>query len=360
MAHNTLPSQWLTAVQAQKEQHTKAAYCCYFLLGSGILAPWNAFITAADYFEAVFPGRHMDRLFTIAYLPVCLFLLGVLINYNTIPVRPRILSSFAGFTAIMAVVPGIDWVLVGDSSTGSNTALLLMLLAVVLVGVLDGMSQGAIFGDASVLPPHYTHAVVGGTASSGVVICLLRILTKAALPPTRAGLRVSTAIYFALSGAVSLACFCTYHTILPRLGVVQHYRQKIAVLELSPRSSYAAAASTAIHEAVAATEDDQHPLVHRHSGSSTHTCELPKHTENPLHSSSHLTPDGLSPAAAAAAAAVTAAKQQKALSWQHVMAEAWQSVLALFIVYVITLSIFPGVLAEDAKVCQSLVNRCPN
>eukprot|EP00879_Flechtneria_rotunda_P030561 GHRR01033209.1.p1 GENE.GHRR01033209.1~~GHRR01033209.1.p1 ORF type:complete len:168 (+),score=44.25 GHRR01033209.1:100-603(+) len=157
MAHNTLPSQWLTAVQAQKEQHTKAAYCCYFLLGSGILAPWNAFITAADYFEAVFPGRHMDRLFTIAYLPVCLFLLGVLINYNTIPVRPRILSSFAGFTAIMAVVPGIDWVLVGDSSTGSNTALLLMLLAVVLVGVLDGMSQGAIFGDASVLPPHYTH-----------------------------------------------------------------------------------------------------------------------------------------------------------------------------------------------------------
>jgi hypothetical protein len=27
------------------EQHAGLAYACYFLLGSGILAPWNAFIT---------------------------------------------------------------------------------------------------------------------------------------------------------------------------------------------------------------------------------------------------------------------------------------------------------------------------
>jgi hypothetical protein len=69
-------------------------------------------------------------------------------------------------------------------------------------------------------------AVVGGTASSGVIICVLRIVTKAALPPTRAGLRSSTALYFALSGLLSLACFVVYHSVLPRLGVVQHYRQK--------------------------------------------------------------------------------------------------------------------------------------
>jgi hypothetical protein len=27
------------------EQHAGLTYACYFLLGSGILAPWNAFIT---------------------------------------------------------------------------------------------------------------------------------------------------------------------------------------------------------------------------------------------------------------------------------------------------------------------------
>jgi hypothetical protein len=45
-------------------------------------------------------------------------------------------------------------------------------------------------------------------------------------------------------------------------------------------------------------------------------------------------------------------KEPKAqgLSWQHVWIEAWQSLLALFLVYVVTLSLFPGVLAEDLKV----------
>lgn len=81
------------------------AYACYFLLGSGVLAPWNAFITAADYYELVYPGRHVDRLLTVAYLPVCLLVLGVMVKFNRAAVRQRILTSFAGFFLIMLVVP---------------------------------------------------------------------------------------------------------------------------------------------------------------------------------------------------------------------------------------------------------------
>jgi hypothetical protein len=40
-------------------------------------------------------------------------------------------------------------------------------------------------------------------------------------------------------------------------------------------------------------------------------------------------------------AAVPAAKGAGQLSWQHVVAEAWHSALAMVITYVITLSIFP-------------------
>lgn len=47
----------------------------------------------------------MDRLFTICYLPVCLLLLGVVIKFNNLPARPRILTSFALFTAIMLTLP---------------------------------------------------------------------------------------------------------------------------------------------------------------------------------------------------------------------------------------------------------------
>lgn len=71
-------------------------------------------------------------------------------------------------------------------------------------------------------------AVVGGTASSGVIICCLRILTKATLPATRAGLHQSTSIYFAMSGVICLLCWCIYYAVLPRLAVVRHFRQKSA------------------------------------------------------------------------------------------------------------------------------------
>jgi hypothetical protein len=47
----------------------------------------------------------MDRLFTVAYLPVCLLLLGLAIKFNSIPGRPRILTSFAAFTLIMLALP---------------------------------------------------------------------------------------------------------------------------------------------------------------------------------------------------------------------------------------------------------------
>jgi equilibrative nucleoside transporter 1/2/3 len=66
--------------------------------------------------------------------------------------------------------------------------------------------------------------VVGGTASSGLIICLLRVATKAALPPDRTGLRRSTAAYFGLSGLLCAACCVVFHSVLPRLGVVQHYK----------------------------------------------------------------------------------------------------------------------------------------
>jgi len=33
----------------------RTAIAAYFALGTGMLAPWNAFISAADYYETVWP-----------------------------------------------------------------------------------------------------------------------------------------------------------------------------------------------------------------------------------------------------------------------------------------------------------------
>lgn len=51
----------------------------------------------------------------------------------------------------------VDLLMVGGQQYGPDSALAVVLLAVLAVGVLDGISQGAIFGDAADLPPQYTH-----------------------------------------------------------------------------------------------------------------------------------------------------------------------------------------------------------
>jgi hypothetical protein len=85
-------------------------------------------------------------------------------------------------------------------------------------------------------------------------------------------------------------------------------------------------------------------LLQQHS-----KAHSPRHETSP-HSPSRA---GLGPTAAAAAdvaVAVSPDGPKQRLSWRHVLSEAWQSILALFLVYCVTLSLFPGVLAEDLKV----------
>ena len=44
-------------VSCVQHEDERLAYGCYFLLGAGVLAPWNALLMAADYWAAVYPVR---------------------------------------------------------------------------------------------------------------------------------------------------------------------------------------------------------------------------------------------------------------------------------------------------------------
>lgn len=41
------------------------ARSCLFLLGVAVLLPWNAVVTAVDYYKEVFPEKHVDRVFSV-------------------------------------------------------------------------------------------------------------------------------------------------------------------------------------------------------------------------------------------------------------------------------------------------------
>ncbi len=68
---------------------------------------------------------------------------------------------------------------------------------------------------------------MGGTASSGLLICLLRMATKAGGGTGQDSLRRTTALYFACSAAITLAGVLAYWLVMPKLSCLNVKRRKL-------------------------------------------------------------------------------------------------------------------------------------
>ncbi|KAF5842221.1 nucleoside transporter-domain-containing protein [Dunaliella salina] len=286
------------------------AWAAYFLIGTGLLAPWNALLIGIDYFAAVFPGKPMDRLFTVTYLPACLSVLLLLLRFKITFLTPyvRIVNSFIGFALIMLVIPMLDLFGLGPrppsaSEDNSSTFFPAVLSATIVIGALDGLCQGAVFADVAALPPKFTQAVVSGTACSGFLVSVLRISSKALWAEEQRdtgfpGLQASTELYFLAAALLSLACAAAYGLLLPNLRAVQQLRR---------------------------VEEQESLLLSLHSKRS---CEV----EHDLRQ-----------------AAAPAQAEQRVSLFRSCWKRLWPLCSGLLITYIVTLSIFPGFLAEDVE-----------
>eukprot|EP00890_Picochlorum_soloecismus_P002005 jgi/Picsp_1/2805/NSC_01031-R1_equilibrative nucleoside transporter len=202
----------------------------YFILGVGILMPWNAFITAADYYQSVFPGKHVDRLITVCYLPLNLMVLALLIPlHNSGHSVKRVLFGFIVFALSMLIVPLMDM--------SAHPSLMTMLILVAICGAADGSAQGALFGQAACSSRQSnTQALVTGTSTSGVLVCLIRIGTKALFPGTD-GIRLSSSLYFFISSILCVACVIIQWKILPRYRTQSSREYDFQSQELLPPSA---------------------------------------------------------------------------------------------------------------------------
>ncbi|KAG2707526.1 hypothetical protein I3760_05G151400 [Carya illinoinensis] len=185
-------------------------YIIYFTLGCGYLLPWNAFITAVDYFSYLYPDASVDRIFAVAYMLVGLFSLLIIILYaHKSDAFVRINVGLGLFVLGLLVVPVMDVAYI-KGQVGLYDGLYVTVGAVALCGLADALVQGGVIGAAGELPERYMQAVVAGTAASGVLVSFLRIITKAVYSQDSDGLRSSANLYFAVSIVVmgSLFLFC--------------------------------------------------------------------------------------------------------------------------------------------------------
>lgn len=192
-----------------------SAYWTCVALGAGILLPWNAFITAVDYFgsESMYPDAHVDRLFGVLYFIPNLCALPLVLRFGHV-VSPRWRVRVGYFAFLVALV-----------AQALVVGLAPLCLCVALTGVADALAQGSLFGVVAPMPERYTQALMGGTSVAGLVVSLLRLVTKAAFPANDSGLRRSAAAYFIVAAAWVAACLALFGR-LERSRVYEYHRAR--------------------------------------------------------------------------------------------------------------------------------------
>lgn len=143
------------------------AYVVHFTLGAGYILPWNAFVTAVDYFSYLYPDAPVDRLFAVVYMIVgliCLVLILAFSHKSSSFVRINV--GLGLFVVALVVVPIIDvWYVKGRVGVYGGYYVTLCLVG--LCGIANALVQGSIIGSAGELHKRYMQAVVAGTGVSG-------------------------------------------------------------------------------------------------------------------------------------------------------------------------------------------------
>lgn len=323
---------------AEPRDERDVAYWSCFALGAGLLFPWNAYISAVDYFGSLYPHEHVDRAFGVLYFLPNLASLCVVLRFgDRVEPRTRIRAGYAAFLLCLAV-------------PATSTSLAPTYVAVALTGVADAVCQGSLFGVVGPMPERFTQALMGGTSFSGLVVSTLRVISKAAFAGSDDGLRNGAAAYFAVSALWVGACLAIYAR-LERTSVFRHHRRK----HFYAREKAFASTRESFDRAPGGggSEDDETPdetppevgeaAETRVATSGVGDVSGDSGGDASVGTSSYLVTDVRSNASDAPSGRTR---------WSLVVGivrRIWPHASTVFSVYAVTLSIFPGVLAEDVR-----------
>jgi len=286
-------------------------YRACFFLGAGILFPWNSYITAVDYFERVHPGKHVDRVFGVLYFLPNLLVLALVLRFgNLVPPGVRVRLGFCLFLLCL-LVPAF------------TTNLAILCAGIALNGAGDALAQGSLFAQVASMPETYTQALMGGTSLSGLIVSVLRVITKASFASSDSGAAASAAVYFVCAALWLLACLYLYGE-LERSDV---FRWHVANAARARRAGAAAAGEDG--------EEYESELAMNDAASSSAFVGIGTRASNRR---------GMWRVEDGTRRAGTTLRDAAAIAWR-----VKYHAFAVAITYVVTLSIFPGVLAEDLR-----------
>ncbi|XP_060203315.1 equilibrative nucleotide transporter 3-like isoform X2 [Lycium barbarum] len=197
-----------------------------WILGLGSLVSWNSMLTIGDYYYELFPKYHPSRVLTLVYQPFALVTMAILAyNEARINTRKRNLTGFTLFFLSTFALLVLDLATSGTGGLGNYIGICAI---VAIFGVADAFVEGGIVGDLSFMCPEFIQSYFAGLAASGVLTSALRLVTKAAFERASNGLRKGVMLFLAISTFIEFLCILLYGFIFSKLPIVKYYRTKAA------------------------------------------------------------------------------------------------------------------------------------
>ncbi|KDP20868.1 hypothetical protein JCGZ_21339 [Jatropha curcas] len=215
------------APPSRLEGKYKAMFVCW-ILGLGSLVSWNSLLTIGDYYYKLFPeGKyHPSRVLTLVYQPFALGTIAILAyNESKINTRKRNMAGYILFTASTLMLLVLDLATSGKGGIGPFLGICAL---VALFGISDAHVQGGMVGDLSLMCPEFIQSFLAGLAASGALTSALRLITKAAFEKASNGLRKGVMLFLAISTLLEFLCVLLYAFYFPKLPIVKYYRAKAA------------------------------------------------------------------------------------------------------------------------------------
>ncbi|PKU76987.1 equilibrative nucleotide transporter 3-like [Dendrobium catenatum] len=276
-----------------KKGRFAAIVVCWFL-GNGSLISWNSMLTIVDYYAEVFPRYHPTRILTLVYQPFAFVTIAILTYHEAkLNTRMRNIFGYILFFISSFLLIILDLATSGKGGVGAFVGICLISAA---FGVADANVQGGMVGDLALMQPEFIQSFMAGLAASGALTSALRLITKAGFEHSHDGLRKGAMMFFAVSSFLELLCVLLYAYIFPKLPIVKYYRSKAASEGSKTVSADLAAAGVQLQIKQEAEEDP---------------------------------------------------KQYERLTIRQLLMQNLDYEIGLYLIYVLTLSIFPGFLSED-------------
>ncbi|XP_071722024.1 equilibrative nucleotide transporter 3-like [Rutidosis leptorrhynchoides] len=207
-----------------KGRYTAMVVC--WLLGNGVLFPWNSMLTIIDYYIYLFPKYHTSRVITLFYQPFAIGTLAILTYHEAkINTRIRILFGFSMYFMSILLLLILDLATSGKGGIGVYVGICIVSGA---FGFADANAEGGLVGDLSCMESEFIQSFFAGLAASGAITSALRLITKAAFENSKNGLRKGAILFFGVSCFYELLCVLLYAFVFPKIPIVKYYHLKAA------------------------------------------------------------------------------------------------------------------------------------